>query len=196
MHKYVINATNHIAGRAASKIAKHLLQGDEVVVLFAENIRYAFPLERAKKIYEQYLRKRCVVNPRKGPYHYVEPSKYFTRMVKRMLPHKKKRGANALARLTVHESCPEELFDTPKSVIPEAMCEYKSNPIRKSVTFGELLKDFGWKHSETAKEINKKYEEEKEKRENEQNEKNEKITAFLKTKDFKNEMEKRFALIE
>ncbi|KAM0678083.1 Component of cytosolic 80S ribosome and 60S large subunit [Binucleata daphniae] len=196
MTKFVINATNHIAGRIASKIAKHLLEGHEVTVLFAENIRYAFPIVRAKKIYEQYLRKRCVVNPNKGVYHYVEPSKYFTRMVKRMLPHKKTRGANALKRLTVHESCPEEYFDVTKSVIPEAMLEYKSNPIRKNCTFGELLKTFGWKHSETAKEINDKYEEEKQRRDSKQNEKEKKVEAYTKSKEFVTEVQKRLAMIE
>lgn len=154
-----INGSDHIAGRLASKIAKTLLEGKQVVVFFSENIRYAFPIERARKIYESYLHKRCVVNPRKGPYHYVEPSKYFRRMVKRMLKHKTKKGENALKRLTVYESIPREHFNTNLNVCPIAIMKIKANPKRKSVSFGELLKDFGWKHYKAAVENNARYEE-------------------------------------
>lgn len=160
MHKKIfINATNHIAGRLASKIAKHLLEGHSVTVFFAESITYAFPIERAKKIYESYLHKRCVVNPNKGPYHYVEPSKYFMRMVKRMLKHKTKKGADALKRLTVHESIPREFYAEELQVVPCALRKIKSDPKMKFCYFGELLRDFGWKHFNAVKEDVKKYQE-------------------------------------
>ncbi|KAM0674528.1 60S ribosomal protein L16A [Gurleya vavrai] len=192
----IVTGTGHIAGRLASKIAKQLLEGQNITVVFAENIKYAFPIKRARKIYEAYLHKRCIVNPRKGPYHYVEPSKYFIRMVKRMLPHKKKKGANALTRLKVYDSCPADLFNAEKSVHPECLISYKSNPIRKNCTFGDLLKDFGWKHSEIAKEMNKKYEEEKNIKLSEKKEKEIEIETFKKSGEFMSELKKRLACIE
>ncbi|KAM0688391.1 60S ribosomal protein L16A [Conglomerata obtusa] len=192
----VINGTNHIAGRLASKIAKNLLEGTQVTVLFAENITYAFPLARARKIYESYLHKRCVVNPRKGPYHYVEPSKYFTRMVKRMLPHKKTKGANALKRLSVYESCPDEFQCVEKVVNAECLRDFKSNPIRKFCTFGELLKDFGWKRFDNAKEMEKKYEIENQKRIGELNEKKNALECFKRSEEFKAEIKRRLENIE
>lgn len=182
--KMFINGQNHIAGRLASKVAKALLEKHEVTVFFTESISYAFGIERARKIYESYLHKRCVVNPNKGPYHYVEPSKYFKRMVKRMLRHKTKKGALALARLTVHESIPREHYDTELMLCPEATLKIKSNPIRKSTKFGDFLKDFGWKHSAAVAVENDKYQEYVKMKNEEEEMKKNKVEMARKDKTF------------
>lgn len=154
-----INGKDHIAGRLASKLAKALLEGTEVHVFFTEDIKLAYPIERAKKIYESYLNKRCVVNPRKGVFHYVEPSKYFNRMVKRMIKYKTKKGALALKRLHCYESIPHEHYDKQLMVVPEATMKIKAHPKRKSVSFGTLLKTFGWKRYEAVEKDKLMYEE-------------------------------------
>lgn len=52
------------------------------------------------------MRKRCNVNPARGPFHLRSPSKMFWRTVRGMVPHKLPRGAAALAHLKVFEGVP------------------------------------------------------------------------------------------
>ena len=51
--------------------------------------------------YLRFLRKRCNVKPSRGPFHLRAPSRIFWRTVRGMIPHKTKRGAEALSRLKV-----------------------------------------------------------------------------------------------
>ena len=52
--------------------------------------------------YLKFLRKRSCVKPSHGgPFHLRAPSRIFWRTVRGMLPHKTKRGAEALNRLKV-----------------------------------------------------------------------------------------------
>lgn len=78
-------------------------------------------------------------------------------MVKRMLKHKTKKGANALKNLHCYESIPSEHYDKELMVVPIATLKIKADPKRKNVSFGELLKTFGWKHYENVEADKKKY---------------------------------------
>merc|ERR1712167_309816 len=53
-----------------------------------------------------FLRKRTNTNPKKGPIHFRAPSKILWRIVRGMIPHKKARGAAAMARLKVFDGMP------------------------------------------------------------------------------------------
>ncbi|EJW03349.1 ribosomal protein L13 [Edhazardia aedis USNM 41457] len=191
-----INGSDHVAGRLASHVAKNLLEGHNVTVLHCENIVYAMPITRARKIYKSYLRKRCVVNPRKGPYHYVEPSKYFERMVKRMTPHKKKRGSDALKRLSCFNSLPDEFIDKQIVVCPKALRKYCQDPIRKHCTFGELLREFGYKHYDIVMKNNVKVEGILKKKQKRMEQEKLRILKLKEKDDFKKEVEAILAKIE
>ena len=56
--------------------------------------------------YLDFLRKRCNVKPARGPYHFRAPSRIFWRVVRGMVPHKTKRGMEAMNRLRVFEGIP------------------------------------------------------------------------------------------
>ena len=56
--------------------------------------------------YLKFLRLRCNVKPSRGPFHFRAPSRIFYRTVRGMVPHKTKRGAEALKRLKVFEGIP------------------------------------------------------------------------------------------
>lgn len=51
--------------------------------------------------YLKYLKLRCNVNPKRGPFHFRAPSRIFFHTVRGMVPHKTKRGMEALNRLKV-----------------------------------------------------------------------------------------------
>ena len=54
---------------------------------------------RNKLKYYKFLRKRMNSNPSHGPYHFRAPSKILWRTIRGMIPHKTKRGMEALNRL-------------------------------------------------------------------------------------------------
>ena len=69
-------------GRLSAHVAKLLLQGQTIKVLRCEQIVLPGPFHRNKHIYIAYLRKRCNVNPRRGPFHFRAPSKIFYKCVR------------------------------------------------------------------------------------------------------------------
>lgn len=81
--------------------------------------------------YLSFLRKRCNVNPARGPYHYRAPSKIFWRTVRGMIPHKTKRGDAALERLRVVEGIPPPFDKKKRMVVPSAMRILRLHPRRK-----------------------------------------------------------------
>lgn len=81
--------------------------------------------------YLAFLRKRCNVNPARGPYHFRAPSKIFWRTVRGMLPHKTKRGDAALSRLRIVEGIPPPYDKKKRVVVPSALRILRLNPRRK-----------------------------------------------------------------
>ncbi|RWS17990.1 60S ribosomal protein L13a-like protein [Dinothrombium tinctorium] len=142
----LIDARNHLLGRLAAVVAKALLQGQKVVVVRCEGINISGSFYRNKLKYLDFLRKRCNINPKRGPYHYRAPSKIFWRTVRGMLPHKTKRGDAALMRLRVHEGIPPPYDKKKRMVVPSALRILKLNPRRKYCTLGRLSHEVGWKY--------------------------------------------------
>lgn len=81
--------------------------------------------------YHEFLRKRCNVNPRRGPFHFRAPSKIFWRTVRGMVPHKTPRGDAALERLRVVEGIPPPFDKKKRLVVPSALRVLRLNPRRK-----------------------------------------------------------------
>ena len=95
----VIDGSGHLMGRLASVIAKQILTGQRVVVVRCESICISGNFYRNKLKVLDYLRKRMNTKPSKGPYHFRCPSKCLFKVVRGMIPHKTKRGMEALNRL-------------------------------------------------------------------------------------------------
>lgn len=87
--------------------------------------------------YLAFLRKRCNVNPARGPYHFRSPSKILWRTVRGMLPHKTKRGDAALMRLRVKEGIPPPFDKKKRMVVPSALRILRLKPGR-NVSFFNL----------------------------------------------------------
>ena len=134
-------------GRLASIVAKQLLIGQKIVVVRSEQINISGTLSRSKLKYKDFLRKRSVVNPRRGGnIHYRAPSRIFWRVVRGMLPHKTARGATAMEHLKVFEGLPSP-YDTKKRlVVPAALRVLRLKPGRAFCSVGRLSHEFGWKY--------------------------------------------------
>merc|ERR1711955_164065 len=83
-----------------------ILTGNKVVVVRTEGINMSGNFYRNKLKYLDFLRKRCNVLPKRGPFHFRAPSKIFWRTVRGMTPHKTERGKDALKRLQTFEGVP------------------------------------------------------------------------------------------
>lgn len=78
----VIDGRGHLVGRLASVVAKYLLQGGKVAIVRCEELNFSGHFYRNKMKYLAYLRKRCNVNPARGPFHFRAPSRIFYKAVR------------------------------------------------------------------------------------------------------------------
>lgn len=146
MSLVVIDAKGHLLGRLASIVAKQVLNGKKVVVVRCEEINMSGALYRAKLKYQDFLRKRSVVNPKHGAIHFRAPARIFWRTVRGMLPHKLPRGAAALKRLKSFEGIPSPYDKVKRMVVPSAMRTLRLKPGRNYCVLGDLSAEFGWKY--------------------------------------------------
>ncbi|KAI5184712.1 large subunit ribosomal protein L13Ae [Nematocida sp. AWRm78] len=194
--KLVIDAKGHIVGRLAAYVAKSLREGYSVVILRSEGLVFSSPIERMVSIYKDKKRKRCLVNPQKGPFHYKEPSKCFKRIVRGMLKYKGKQGSMDYARLKAFDGIPMEYELQERVVVSHVLAETKLNPVTKTCTLGEICVQMGW----TSAGLLEKFEAERIKRvsvaqkEKEQNEK--KKQELLASLAFKKELDNILSNIE
>lgn len=75
-----------------------------------------------------YLRKRMNTKPSRGPYHFRAPSKCLFKVVRGMIPHKTKRGMEALNRLKVFDGIPHPYDRMKRMVVPSALRVLKLKP--------------------------------------------------------------------
>ena len=111
-----------------------------------EDINISGSFYRNKLKYLAFLRKRCNVNPKRGPFHYRAPSKIFQRIVRGMLPHKTKRGQEALKRLQAFEGMPPPYDKKKRMVVPDALKVLRLKPGRRFCNLGRLSHEVGWKY--------------------------------------------------
>merc|ERR1712127_319509 len=142
----IIDGRGHLLGRLASIVAKTLLLGQRVVVVRCEGINISGNFYRNKLKYLKYLRLRCNVNPKRGPFHFRCPSKQFWRVVRGMLPHKIARGKDAMERLKVFEGIPAPYDKKKRMVVPAALRVLRLNPTRKYCNLDRLAHEVGWKY--------------------------------------------------
>merc|ERR1712137_1139653 len=152
----VIDGSAHLMGRLSSVIAKCILQGQRIVVVRCEDINVSGNFYRNKLKVMDYLRKRMNSNPVRGPYHFRAPSKCLFKVVRGMIPHKTKRGMEALNRLKVFDGIPPPYDRVKRLVVPSALRVLKLRPGRKYCRLGRLSTETGWKYEPIIKTLEEK----------------------------------------
>ena len=137
----VVDATNHIAGRLASNVAKLLLNGNRVSLVNCENIMLSGTRSNIIKEYREFLEIASILHPKHGPFHPRRPDTIITRMIRGMLPRKKPSGIEAHKRLRAYIGTPKELKSFEK-------IQFEKAKIRRSsanyTTMADLGKTIGW----------------------------------------------------
>ncbi len=152
----VVDGKGHLLGRLASIVAKQILNGQKVTVVRCEEINISGPFFRNKLRYMAFLKKRCVVNPVRGPFHFRAPSRIFWRTVRGMVPHKTARGAAALERLKVYEGVPQPYDKQKLMVVPDALKVLRLRPTRKFTVLKRISTEFGWKYQDVIEKLEEK----------------------------------------
>lgn len=138
----LVNAEGLIVGRLCSKVAKRLLNGEEVIILNAE--KAVFSGKRKSKVAEAHLFLE-VGAPERGPFHYRRPDRFMRKTVRGMLPFKQPKGKSAYKRLKVFMGIPKELKGQEMITFQEASSANLRGP---SFTLGELAREIGWSKGE------------------------------------------------
>ena len=138
----VINADGLILGRMASKIAKRLMNGEEIVIVNAE--KSVLSGKKKSKVAEakQFLE---VGATERGPFHYRRPDRMMRKTIRGMLPIKQPKGKTAFKRLRVFMGVPHELKDQKMETVTEAQAIKLKGP---HFTLAELAKEVGWNQGE------------------------------------------------
>ena len=133
----VIDASGLILGRLAAKVAKRLLDGEEIIIVNAEK---AIITGGKEDIIAHFRHRRDVGGDRKGPHYPRTPHMMLKRSVRGMLPFYKPRGRAAYKRLRVHISVPKQ-FKGKKFTTIEGVSELST---QRYMALGEVSKVLGY----------------------------------------------------
>ncbi len=137
----VVDATDHIAGRLSSNVAKLLLQGNRVSIINCEKIMISGSRSNIIKEYRDFLKISSILHPKHGPFHPRRPDTIITRMIRGMLPREKPSGIAAHKRLRAY-------IGTPKELKPFEKIQFEKAKITKSsanyTTMSDLGRTIGW----------------------------------------------------
>ena len=137
-----IDATNQIAGRLSSRIAKLILSGKRVIVVNAEKSLISGSKGSVITSWKRSLELSSRVNPIYGPIHPRRPDNILRRMVRGMVPRKKPKGAVAMHRLRVYIGLPETVKGKKLVQFEDTTAQ---RPVPVYVTMAELSKNMGWR---------------------------------------------------
>ena len=136
-----IDATDQIAGRLSSKVAKLVLSGKKVVVVNAEKALISGSRTAVINQWKERLELSSRVNPIYGPIHPRRPDNILRRMVRGMVPRKKPKGALAMKRLRVYIGSPQGVSSAKLTKFGDTTAR---RPVPVYVTMGDLSKSLGW----------------------------------------------------
>jgi len=134
----VINAKDTVFGRAASQIAKKLINGEEVQIINAEQFVI---VGNPEEIVQRYTTKRGLKhkgNPELSPKWPKVPHMLVKKMVSGMLPRKSSRGKEALGRLMVYTGNPKNMDENLK------LEKVSFDGLAKHITIQDLCKRIGY----------------------------------------------------
>lgn len=140
----VIDATDLIAGRLASNVAKKALLGEQVIIVNSEKA----VISGKKVSLQNYFKERYEIgDPFKGPFWQKMPDRMLRRMIRGMLPYKQEKGRKAFGKIMCYIGIPEKFKNNKLETIKEANVSKMSNIRYQSLQ--EISKFLGrkWKHN-------------------------------------------------
>lgn len=112
-----LDASDQIVGRMAARVAKRLLKGDTIFIVNAEKAVVSGDQQATFELFRQRIARG---DPYNGPFYPNVADKILKRAVRGMLPKHSPRGREAIKRLKVFLSVPEEMQAKKLEKIKEA----------------------------------------------------------------------------
>ena len=136
-----IDGTNLRFGRAASTVAKQLINGNDVVIVNVEKMIVSGSKASVMSKYARWMGLKTYKNPEKvGPKHHRSPDRLLFYSIRNMLP-KAPSGKEALKRLKVYLGIPDEL----KGVALQKIEGADLKTLRGNyMVLGDVSRNLGW----------------------------------------------------
>ncbi|HUU49143.1 MAG TPA: 50S ribosomal protein L13 [Nitrosopumilaceae archaeon] len=137
----VVDATDHIAGRLSSNVAKLLLKGNRVSIVNCDKIMISGTRSNIVEEYQEFLKINSIIHWKHGPKHPRRPDTIMKRMIRGMLPREKSSGIAAHKRLRTFIGSPKEVKSFKKIRFEKAMIK---KPSSNYTTMADLSRTIGW----------------------------------------------------
>jgi len=137
----VVDATDHIAGRLSSNVAKLLLKGNRVSIVNCDKIMISGTRSNIIGEYQEFLEINSINHWKHGPKHPRRPDTIMKKMIRGMLPREKSSGIAAHKRLRTFIGSPKEVKSFKKIKFENAMIKKSSSHY---TTMAELGRTIGW----------------------------------------------------
>ena len=137
----VIDATDHVAGRLSSQVAKLLIKGNRVSVINCDKIMISGTRSNIISEYREFLEINSVNHWKHGPKHPRRPDTIMKKMIRGMLPKEKPSGKEAHKRLRTYIGSPKEVKSLKKIKFEKAMIRKSSS---NYTTMADLGRTIGW----------------------------------------------------
>ena len=137
----VIDATDHIAGRLSSNVAKLLLKGNRVSIVNCDKIMISGTRSNIIQEYREFLEINSINHWKHGPKHPRRPDTIMKKMVRGMLPKDKPSGKEAHKRLRTYVGSPKEVKPLKKIKFEKAMIRKSSSNYTSMADLGRTV---GW----------------------------------------------------
>ncbi|MAF89003.1 MAG: 50S ribosomal protein L13 [archaeon] len=108
----IIDGKNLKLGRLASNVAKRALEGEEIIIINSEK---CVVTGNKKSVIKDKREMRQIGTRYKGPFLPKRADRIVKRAIRGMLPYKRKRGREAMARIRTHIGIPEEFVEQAKN---------------------------------------------------------------------------------
>ena len=123
----VVDATDHIAGRLSSNVAKLLLKGNRVSIVNCDKIMISGARSNIISEYREFLEINSINHWKHGPKHPRRPDTIMKKMIRGMLPREKTSGKEAHKRLRTYIGSPKEVKSFKRIKFEKAMIKKSSS---------------------------------------------------------------------
>lgn len=137
MAKHFLNANNVVLGRLASYVAQKAINGDDVVIVNAENA-----VVSGNRLYllDRFKQRLHRGTPTSGPFFPRTSKGIVRRAIRGMLPYKQERGLKAFKRVRVYEGMPEGFKDIQFEIPTKTKFDFTH---KKYVTIKSMISAMG-----------------------------------------------------
>ncbi len=134
----IVDVEDLVLGRFSSRIAKNLLDGEEVVVVNSDRAVISGKEKVTLNEYDAWTKIKNLVDSKQGPFQLKGAGDLIRQTVRGMLPMKKEKGKTAFRMLEAYSGIPSRFEGEDMETFPKADVDNLNT--RRFIRLGELSK--------------------------------------------------------